>query len=115
MHKRFCFFKGKIFKQIYLANKSYKDFEDVTDFIRSSLIFDDQNIMQEAFDILKQNLGTPIKDDNSFNSPKGKYGTYYRDRNLVFQSDKFLLNTTASVSPQNYPQKVSFLFQKIKK
>lgn len=84
----------------------YKDFEDVKDFVRSSLIFSSKDEISEASGEIEDFFGEVLKKDNSFDirtSPLGKAGTGYRDLsyNFAIKEDAFSLRINKTISPSN--------------
>ena len=98
--------KRKMDLELKLKKKSgylYKDFEDVKDFVRSSLIFSSKDEILQASYYLEDRFGKILKKDDTFDvekSPLGKGKTGYRDLsyNFLLNETIFALSINKSVS-----------------
>jgi len=81
----------------------YKDFEDVKDFVRSSVIFSSMDEIYQASEYMEAIFGEVLKKDDTFNkdrSPFGKGRTGYRDLsyNFAIQEPKYAIKPNKTLA-----------------
>ena len=87
--------------------KGRKDFEQVTDFARSSFVIQDKDQLDKLFQKISQKYGQPKSDKNNFVKPKP---SGYMDRNLVFESQSHKIARDANL-PENKGKDANYFLQ----
>ena len=117
--KQYSSLKRKIDFELKLKKYSsffYKDFEDVKDFVRSSLIFSSKSDIFAASKKLESIFGKYTKKDDSFDeekSPLGKGKTGYRDLsyNFVIKELPFAIRINKTISERGHPDPYYMKFE----